>query len=152
MNTAYLTAFFFASVSAIGNAIFAFGQKRAEVSSNPLAFLIISITVCLVLFIVSFPFMPKIAFAEYIKNNYPWALVSGIGFFFTFIGFFFLYTHFGASYYAVYAVLSIITTSIFVGIVLYKEPFNIYHALAVCCAIATILLFALGQQHAVTQT
>ena len=59
-----------------------------------------------------------------IKTNYLWFIASGTGFFLTFIGFYFLYTKFGASYYLLYAVISIITTSILVGIIIFNTDFH----------------------------
>ena len=79
------------------------------------------------------------------SRNWPWALVSGAGFYFTFLGFYFLYSRFGASHYALYAVLSILTTSVLVGIVLMGEKVNGYHLAAIGCALVTVLLFAIGQ-------
>jgi drug/metabolite transporter (DMT)-like permease len=55
-----------------------------------------------------------------------------------------LYSQYGASNYILYAVLSIITTSVIVGVVIFKETFNIYHWLALLSSIITIALFTLG--------
>jgi len=48
----------------------------------------------------------------------------------------------------VYAVLSIITTSIGVGVICYKEPFNMYHAGALFLAVLAICFFSYGQYKA----
>jgi drug/metabolite transporter (DMT)-like permease len=62
----------------------------------------------------------------------------------TYIGFNLLYSKYGASNYILYAVLSIITTSIIVGVVMFKESFNAYHWLAFGSSITTVALFAMG--------
>lgn len=90
-------------------------------------------------------FLPKSSPYEYLATNFKWIVVGGVGYFLTFTGFYFLYTRFGASYYALYAVLSIITTSIVVGLLVFRESFNLYYGLAVGTAILTIVLFAVGQ-------
>lgn len=133
-----------AAVAAVGNALFAFGQKKSIPSSNPFLFLICALSICISLFLVFSIFFPKEHVPQFIRTNFLWCLVSGIGFCLTFIGFYFLYTLFGTSYYVVYAVLSIITTSLIVGILIFREQFNMYHLLSVCTAILTILLFAIG--------
>jgi len=139
-------AILLALFSAIGNAMFAFGQKKSMVSANPFIFLIFTLLVCLALFIIAYQFAPPVQIQAFITENYRWFLISGIGFFCTFIGFYFLYTRFGTSYYVVYAVLSIITTSIIVGIVIFREVFNFYHGLSVITALLTIFFFYLGNR------
>ena len=69
----------------------------------------------------------------------PPMLVTG------FIGFYLLYSQYGAVYYVVYAVLSIITTSVGVGILIFREPFNPYQVGALILAILAIVLFSYGQ-------
>jgi drug/metabolite transporter (DMT)-like permease len=72
-------------------------------------------------------------------------ITSGVGFFITFIGFYLLYSQFGAVYYVVYAVLSIISTSLIVGVLIFREPFNAYQGGALILAILAIALFSYGQ-------
>ncbi len=146
MNLNIMAALTFAALSAVGNAMFAFGQKRAELVENPFLFLALTMTTCLILFCITIPFFPNVKAFSYAVNNALWIGISGLGFYFTFIGFYFLYTRFGASYYVVYAVFSILTTSIVVGILVFKESFNIYHLLSVFCAIVTVVLFSVGQR------
>jgi len=139
------SALLFAAIAATGNALFAFGQKKSVVTDHPFIFIISSMIVCLALFAVTSFFLPKPEIAIFLKQNYPWFLVSGLGFWLTFIGFYFLYSRYGASHYVIYAVLSILATSIIVGIVVFKELFNRYHFFAVIAAIATVVLFTVGQ-------
>ena len=143
-QTIYL-ALFFASVAAAGNALFAFGQRKSVPVEHPFLFIIGALLVCLGLFSAVSLFLPKPDISSFVKVNHQWILVSGLGFSLTFVGFYFLYSRYGASHYAVYAVLSIITTSIIVGVIVLREPFNLYHLLSIIMAIAAVVLFAIGQ-------
>ncbi len=140
-----LPALAVALLAAVGNGLFVYGQRRAEVVANPFLFILSALLVCAVAFGVSMPFMPAVDGLAYLRRNWPWALVSGAGFYFTFLGFSFLYSRFGASHYALYAVLSILTTSVLVGIVLMREQVNGYHLAAIGCALLTVVLFSIGQ-------
>ena len=139
------SALLFALSAAVGNALFVFGQKKSAVADHPFMFIISSLVVCLALFAATSFLLPKPEISTFIKDNYLWVLISGLGFWLTFIGFYFLYSRYGASHYVVYAVLSIVTTSIIVGIIVFKETFNLYHFLSVITAIMTVVLFTVGQ-------
>jgi drug/metabolite transporter (DMT)-like permease len=134
--------------AAIGNALFVYGQKRSEIVENPFLFLLCTLTVCTSLFACTIGFFPKVSVGDYLSKNYAWIVLSGIGFYMTFIGFYVLYTRYGASYYVLYAVLSIITTSIIVGVILFKERINMYYGLTILSALITIVLFAIAQSKA----
>jgi drug/metabolite transporter (DMT)-like permease len=138
-------ALLFALVAATGNALFAFGQKKSVVADHPFMFIISSLVVCTVLFAITSLLLPKPEISTFVRDNYPWVLISGFGFWLTSIGFYFLYSRYGASHYVIYAVLSIVATSIIVGIVIFKESFNLYHFLSVMTAIMTVVLFTIGQ-------
>ena len=139
------SALLFALIAAVGNALFAFGQKKSVVVDHPFVFIFSALVVCLALFTITSFFLPKPEISTFIKDNYPWVLISGLGFWLIFIGFYFLYSRYGASHYVVYAVLSIVSTSIIVGIIVFKEAFNLYHFLSVITAISTVVLFTIGQ-------
>ena len=66
-------------------------------------------------------------------------------FFITFVGFYWLYSQQGATNYIVYALLSILTTSIGVGLIIFREPFNKYHIISGVLAVCAILFYGLGQ-------
>jgi len=89
-----------------------------------------------------------IAFVVVMHLLLIWALLSGLGLFLTYLGFNLLYSRFGASQYVLYAVLSIITTTIVVGIWWLKEPVNLYQKVAIVLAIAAVVLFSVGQTKA----
>lgn len=141
----FQTALSVALLAAVGNALFAFGQRRAEPATNPFLFVFSALLVCAVAFAFTIPFFDRTDLAGYVRRNAPWILTSGVGFYLTFIGFYFLYTRFGASFYVLYAVLSIITTSIIVGLVIFREPVNRYHLAAIGTALITVVLFAIAQ-------
>lgn len=143
-----INALMFALLAAVGNAIFVYGQRGSTQSENPFLFTLFSVGVCTILFFVAACIFKTPDDVSYVMDNIRNILISGVGFFLTFVGFFLLYSRFGASYYSVYAVLSILTTSIVVGMVLFREPFNLYHFGSVCTAIVTVLLFWCGQMKA----
>lgn len=134
----------FAFIGALGNAMFAASQKKAIALGNSLAFLVISIFVSFILALIVAPFSGPTKYTTIIKQSSIWVVVGGIGLFLTFLGFNLLYTNFGTSSYMLYAVMSIITTSIIVSVVIFKEAFNIYHWAAFVGAIVTIVLYTIG--------
>lgn len=135
---------FFALIAAVGNAMFAAGQKKAIAFDNPFTFIALAAMVCVMLTVAAAPLFGQPHYNSVLKANGGWALLSGAGLFLTYLGFNLLYSKYGASNYILYAVLSIITTSIIVGVVMFKESFNVYHWLAFGSSIATVALFALG--------
>ena len=137
-------ALFFALIAAIGNAMFAAGQKKAMVFDNPFTFIALAAMVCVFLTVATAPLFGQPQYSAVAKENGWWAVLSGAGLFLTYLGFNLLYSKYGASNYILYAVLSIITTSIIVGVVIFKESFNLYHWLALVSSIVTVALFALG--------
>lgn len=140
-----LPALSVALLAAVGNGLFAYGQRRADVVANPFLFIMPALIVCLFFSALSMPFMPAADGESYLRRNWHWGLLGGVGFYLTHLGFYFLYTRFGASHYALYAVLSILTTSVLVGIVLMGERVNGFHWAAIGCALLTVALFAIGQ-------
>ena len=136
----------FALIAALGNAMFAAGQKKAIAFDNAFAFIALAAVVCVCLTILFAPLMGPPNYVAVAKQNGYWALLSGAGLFLTYVGFNLLYSKYGASNYILYAVLSIITTSVFVGVLWFKETFNIYHWLALGTAMVTVVLFSIGNK------
>jgi len=134
----------FATLAAIGNALFVFGQRGATPPANPFLFVLGAVAVCTVMFAAAAVFFRTDGDVAYFNGHWKWMLIGGLGFFLTFVGFFLLYTNFGASQYTLYAVISILTTSLGVGVLVYREHFNVYHAGAMVLAIAAIALFTYG--------
>ncbi len=145
LSSLFQNALAVALLAAVGNALFAFGQRRAEVSSNPFIFILSALIVCSVAFLLTIPLFDRADLGGYVRRNAAWVVISGMGFYLTFIGFYFLYSRFGTSYYVLYAVLSIITTSIIVGLIVFREPVNRYHFAAVGTALLTVVLFSLAR-------
>lgn len=141
-------AVIFAGIAAIGNALFVLGQRGSGPSRNPFLFSFGAVFVCMLIFLLSTWYCHTTDDVGYVARNYTRILISGVGFFITFLGFFLLYSRFGASYYIIYAILSILTTSIGIGALYFKEPFNLYHAVAIFLAIASIAAFSFGQYKA----
>lgn len=139
-----LTAIAFALIAATGNAFFVIGQKKALALANPFTFISISAIFCVLLTLLSAPLFGAPKYSEVLRVNGIWAIVSGFGLFLTYLGFNLLYSSFGASSYILYAVLSILSTTLIVSGLIFKETFNLYHWLALLSAIITVTLFSIG--------
>ncbi|MDH3690799.1 MAG: EamA family transporter [Gammaproteobacteria bacterium] len=137
-----------AFLAALGNSLFALGQKKSVSMENPFVLIVIAAFVCMVLAIFTMPIFGKSNIYDAVRTDGGWALVAGLGLFLTLFGFNVLYTRYGASYYVLYAVLAIVTTSIVLGVMIFKEVFNLYHWLSFISAITTVVLFSIGQSKA----
>ncbi len=140
-----IKAVIFATIAAVGNAIFVYGQRGSQESKNPFLFMLGAVIICTLLFFVSTLTFNTEKNISYLISNWKYVLMGGFGFFVTFFGFYLLYSGYGASTYIIYAVISIITTSIGVGVFLFKEPFNLYHSLALVFSILAITFYCYGQ-------
>jgi drug/metabolite transporter (DMT)-like permease len=138
----------FAAIAAIGNAMFALGQKKSAGVENGLLFVGVSALVAVVFALLFAPLIGAFDVGHTLKGHWRAVLLSGFGLFLTYLGFNLLYSRYGASQYVLYAVLSIITTTIVVGILWLKEPVNIYHKIAIAMAIAAVAFFSIGQSKA----
>jgi drug/metabolite transporter (DMT)-like permease len=136
---------FFALIAAVGNAMFALGQKRSAGIHNGLAFIGTSAVVAALLAWSASPLLGGADLSHLLRNNCRNILLAGGGLFLTYLGFNLLYTRFGVSQYVLYAVLSILTTTVFVGIFLLREPLNGYRIAAIVLALASVVLYSLGQ-------
>jgi len=134
----------FALLAAVGNALFVLGQKKAQPLDNAFLFIALTVVTCALLMIMAIPLFGSIGLANAIRVNRQWILLSGLGLFITFMGFNLLYGKYGASSYIIYAISSIITTSLVVGMYFLKEQFNVYHWLAFGSSLITISLYSLG--------
>lgn len=141
----FIGALLFALVAAIGNAAFVYGTKKSVPDNNPFVFTIFALIGCIILMAFSFFFFDSGNMKSWlIQNRYSLSITS-VGLFFTYLGFYLLYSNFGASYYILYAVMSIVTTSIIVAVVFFNEKFNLYFALSIVFAFLTILFFYFGK-------
>ena len=137
--------FIFAGIAALGNAIFVYGQRSAAVSPNPYLYMTAAIFVCLIMFITATLISNSGEAKSYLSDNMFPVIIGGVGFFITFVGFYLMYSRVGANSYMVYACLSILTTSVGVGMMIFREPFNQYHLIAIFFAILAVCFFGFGQ-------
>ncbi len=111
-----MKVFLFAFIAAVGNALFVYGQRGSQSSDNPYFFLLSTLVVCSAIFTVCALTSKAPMESSYLAGNAKYILLSGIGFFVTFIGFYWLYSEQGATK------LSILTTSIGVGLIISENP------------------------------
>jgi len=135
----------FALFAAIGNALFVWAQRGAEKSANPFLFTFAAVIACAILFLPAALLYRTPADGSYVAGEWFNIAAAGLGFFMTFVGFFLLYSTYGASSYVLYATLSILTTTFVVGVLIYKEPFNAYQAASLILALAAIALYTYGR-------
>lgn len=147
----FLGPLFWAAVAAFGNGIFAYSQKRLAGVDNTLMVAGVCGAVAVLFTWVVTPLFGTTRYGSFIGANSRWLLFGGFGLFLTYIGFNLLYTRYGTSYYVLYAVLAIITTTLFVGIILFRESFNGYQWTAFMLALAAVVLFSIGQQQKVAK-
>jgi drug/metabolite transporter (DMT)-like permease len=135
----------FATIAAVGNAMFALGQKKSVGVENGLLFVGLSAAVAVLFALLIAPLIGPFDVGGTLRGNGKAILLSGLGLFLTYLGFNLLYSRFGASQYALYAALSILTTTILVGMVWLHEPVSAYQKVAIALAVAAVVLFSLGQ-------
>jgi drug/metabolite transporter (DMT)-like permease len=135
----------FALIAAVGNAMFALGQRRSAGVHNGMAFVGASALVAAALAWTVSPLLGSADLSNLLRVNGRSILLGGSGLFLTYLGFNLLYTRYGVSPYVLYAVLSILTTTVFVGIFWLHEPLNGYRIAAIVLAVASVVLYSLGQ-------
>jgi drug/metabolite transporter (DMT)-like permease len=135
----------FAFLAACGNAVFVYAQRGALPSSNPFLFMMYVVVAGAVLFSIAAGLWGMDGSLDYVAANARHILLGGAGFFTTYVGFYLLFSGYGAAQYALYATLSILTTSLGVGVLLYREPMNIWQVVAIGLAIASIALWTYGR-------
>ena len=135
----------FAGIAAIGNGMFALAQRQTVGVGNGLLFVGASALVASLLAVVAAPLAGPMHPVAMVRGNWKPLLLSGAGLFATYVGFNLLYGRFGPSQYVLYAMLSIVTTTVVVGFVWLREPVNLYHVGAILLAMAAVVLFTVGQ-------
>jgi drug/metabolite transporter (DMT)-like permease len=136
---------FFALIAAIGNAMFALAQRRSSGDRNGLVFVAISAVISSVLALAVAPLFGKVDLSALVRTNGRDLLLGGAGLFICYLGFNLLYSRFGVSSYTLYAMLSILTTTVLVGMFWLKEPVNGYRLAALVLALASVVLYSMGQ-------
>jgi len=143
----FILPIFFSLLAAFGNALFAAAQKKAAGVANSFTMVVGSAVVCVLLAVSTSLLLGKPNYGSLFGRESAWVLVGGIGLYLTYLGFNLLYTRCGASFYVIYAVLSILTTALIVGGLFFKESLNGYHWAAIATALITVVLFTLGQNN-----
>lgn len=137
-------ALLFAFLAALGNALFVYGQKKSSIGNNAFSYLAGAVFICAACFVVAALAM-RTQQEGNLSSNLITMMIGGVGIFMTLIGFYFLYSQYGAIYYVLYAVLSIITTTVGVGVFVFGESLNRYQIVALVLAISAIILFSFGK-------
>ena len=137
--------FAIALMAACGNALFVYCQRASTPSANPFLFTFGAASSGVVLLLLATLAWQSSGNVAYLSNNALNIAFGGIGFFLTYLGFYLLFSRYGASQYALYATLAILTTSVGVGVVLFREPLNTYQAIAMVLAVASISLWTYGR-------
>jgi len=135
----------YAALAAVGNALFALGQRRSSAAANGLLFVGLSAGIAVAVALACAPLLGPFNAITMVRTQWRALLLSGAGLLLTYAGFNLLYSRYGASPYVVYAALAIITTSVGVGFLYLREPMNHYHVAAVLLAAAAIIVFSIGQ-------
>ncbi|QQE12104.1 transporter [Planctomycetota bacterium] len=143
----FLGPLLFALIAALGNTLYVAGQKKSAPIDNPIATNLFTLIFALSFTAIAFPFFLKQGTIGAIRDHIFWIVLSGFGLFIVYIGFNLLYTTYGPYVYPIYAVLSILLTAFILGVVIFHEPFNFFHALALLSAILTVFFFAIAQNH-----
>ena len=145
-NSSFLLALALAFVASLGNALYAFGQKKSITHANPFLFGVFSLLTGAILLFVCASFFELKNIPTFVINNLKWFIVSGLGYVLLNLGLYFLYQNFGVSYYTLYAMLSILTTSILLATLVFGEKFNLYYGLSILFAFLTIFFFMKAKQ------
>lgn len=135
----------FALIAAVGNALFALAQRRAAGAQNGIAMTACSVTVTVILLWCLAPMTGSLHLGELVATQGRNLLLGGFGLFGVYIGFYLMFSRFGVSPYILYAVLSILTTTVIVGLLWLKEPINGMRIGAIALAIASVILYSLSE-------
>lgn len=140
-----IAPFLLAFVAACGNAFVTLGQKKASPFENPFLFGALSLLFAAIsMFIISLFYDTK-GVQSYITGNIIWISAAGFGLVLLNICLYFLYRNHGASYYTLYSILAIITTSIVLSVLIFNEKMNAYYWGSLLFAVLTIILFMKGR-------
>ncbi len=141
----FLIPFSFALIAAVGNAIVTLGQKKATAYDNPFFFGAFSLLFASITLFIIASFYPVKNISDYFIENIRWFITTGIGLVLLNIFLYLLYRGYGASYYTVYAVFAIITTSILLSVIIFRENMNRYYWISLGFASLTIIFFMRGR-------
>src|SRR5262249_19712380 len=141
-----LIPFSFAMLAALGNVFFVFGNRKVGNTHNPMMFTTTAMAVCLALYFACYLAFGTRGSGEFLRRYGLWCTLSGVGMFMTFLGFYLLYSRFDTSYYALFSVVSILMTTLVLGLLILKEGINLYGALSIAAAVASVVFFGLSKR------
>ena len=141
-----LIPFSFAFIAALGNVFFVSGGRKVGQTSNPFFFTATAMFVCLALFLIGTMVFGLRGSQEFLRKNIGWCALAGFGMFLTFLGFYLLYSRFDTSYYALFAVVSVLMTILVLGVWILGERINLYGGLSIVAAVASIVFFGLSKR------
>ena len=101
-------------VAAVGNAFYAWGQRKSAGLANGLLVVAGSAGLAALLALLASPAVGPVSRADLRHAAVP-ILFSGFGLFLCYIGFNLLYSRYGTAWYVVYAAIAIVTTTVVVG-------------------------------------
>lgn len=135
----------FALIAAVGNALYALAQKRAANFPNGLVFVGSAVCIAMLLAWCAAFVTGPIDLASLVRLQAKNVLLGGVGLFGVYIGFYLMFSRYGVSSYILYAVLSILTTTVIVGILWLHEPVNLMRIFSIALAIAAVALYSLSE-------
>lgn len=138
--------FAFALFAAIGNVFYVLGSRKTTDAPNPVLFTFVAMTVGLALFLAAWLAFGTRGTGEFLRRSGGWAVLAGVGIFMTFYGFYLLYSRFDTSYYALFVVTSMLLTTLVLGAWILREPINLYGALSIVAAVASIAFFWMSKR------
>lgn len=134
-----------AFVAAIGNALVTYAQKKATPFDHPFYFGAFSLLLAsLGLFGIA-TFFSSGKIIPHAVENFVWFAVAAAGLILLNIFLYVLYRHYGAAYYTLYAILAMVTTSIGLAVLVFKESMNVYFWLSFLFAALTVVCFIKGK-------
>ena len=83
---------------------------------------------------------------QYFTKNWPFILFATFGIFFINVLAYYLINHYGASYWMVTSLSTMLIPPIFVGYLIFKEKLNYWIIPAVICAVLTVIFFGLSKK------
>lgn len=135
-----------ALIPAVGNALYAYGQRQARGVDNDMLYVFLSVAGAAALALaLSFLWGPVRPLAMVRANLAPLA-ISAAGLAIVYVGFYLLFSRHGAGAYFHYAALSVLTTTVGLGFWWYRERFNWLHVAAVALMTAGMGVFYLAQK------
>jgi drug/metabolite transporter (DMT)-like permease len=131
-------------VAAVGNAFYAWGQRKSVGLANSLLVVAGSAGLAALMALLASPAVGPVSRADMRHAAVP-ILFSGFGLFLCYVGFNLLYSRYGTAWYVVYAAIAIVTTTVVVGWVMGGEPANRWHYASLGAALISVMLFQVGQ-------